>query len=78
MQDYFVRFIFGKKRAEDTLSLWETSIDSRSLKKDGKDEEEEDDEPIPMGPVRIVHKEHESISSFCVNQVLDSSYYLSN
>ena len=78
MQDLFIRFVFGKKRAEDTLSLWEGSsvtIDGSGRVKSGKEEqqqpreEELEEDGSTLGPVRIVHKEHESISAFCINQV---------
>jgi WD40 repeat protein len=70
VQDMFIRFVFGKKRSDDTMSLWEYSLDGRTTKtreeKDGENESEDDNPPV--GPVRIVHKEHESISAFCINQ----------
>jgi hypothetical protein len=74
VQDYFIRFVFGKKRSEDAMSLWEMSTDNRTMNKNennkvGDGEESTEDEPVAIGPVRIVHKEHESISAFCVNQV---------
>jgi hypothetical protein len=71
VQDLFIRFIFGKKRPDDTmsLSLWETSMDTKTRGKDEKDgENDSEDGSSPIGPVRIVHKEHESISAFCINQ----------
>ncbi|OXA37046.1 DmX-like protein 2 [Folsomia candida] len=72
VQDYFIRFVFGKKRAEDTMSLWEMSMEARMKTSDrgegAGEEEEEDQASNAIGPVRIVHKEHESISAFCVNQ----------
>ena len=52
-----------------SLSLWETSLDGRTKGKDERDgENESEDDNSPIGPVRIVHKEHESISAFCINQ----------
>lgn len=42
------------------------------------EEEEEDQASNAIGPVRIVHKEHESISAFCVNQVNNSYSSLKN
>jgi hypothetical protein len=82
VQDYFIRFVFGRKRAEDTMSLWEMSMEARMKTSDrgdgtgtgsvaGGDEDDEDGGGScnTIGPVRIVHKEHESISAFCVNQV---------
>ena len=68
VQDYFVRFVFGKRRPEDTTSLWEMSVDARLMNK-GDTNEDDEEEQMPIGPVRIVHKEHESISAFCINQV---------
>ncbi|ODM97221.1 DmX-like protein 2 [Orchesella cincta] len=71
VQNYFIRFVFGKKRPEDTFSLFgDMTYDGRVTKKEegtGTGEESED-ECIPAGPVRIVHKDHESISAFCLNQ----------
>lgn len=75
MQDLFIRFVFGKRRVDDTISLWEgnsVTIDGSGRVKSGKyeaDDESEDDGSV-AGPVRIVHKEHESISAFCINQVI--------
>ena len=72
VQDIFVRFVFGKKRAEDTISLWESSIDMRTKAKDvrdGGENESEIEESNTLAPIRIVHKDHESISAFCVNSV---------
>jgi hypothetical protein len=73
VQDYFIRFVFGKKRAEDAMSLWEVNMNERlktGEREAGGEGEEEEEETSAIGPVRIVHKEHESISSFCVNQVI--------
>jgi len=83
VQNLFIRFVFGRKRAEDTLSLWEgnsVTIDGTGRVKGGKEEkdEESEDDGSVLGPVRIVHKEHESISAFCINQVrtLSQAIYL--
>ena len=43
------------------------NVDGR-IKKENQGEEADEDDSTPIGPVRIVHKEHESISAFCVNQ----------
>lgn len=76
VQNYFIRFVFGKRRPEDTVSLWEMSVDTRMKPQERSgggggegEEEEEDSTSTTIGPIRIVHKEHESISAFCVNQV---------
>lgn len=70
VQNYFIRFVFGKKRPDDTFSIFgDISYEPRTMKKDDGTGEESEDECVPSGPVRIVHKEHESISAFCLNQV---------
>lgn len=67
--------MFGKKRPEDTFSIFgDVGYETRAIKKEEGTGDESEDECIPSGPVRIVHKDHESISAFCLNQV--SVYFL--
>jgi len=69
VQNYFIRFVFGKKRPEDTFSLFGDVTYERTTKREEGTGEDSEDECIPAGPVRIIHKDHESISAFCLNQV---------
>lgn len=61
VQDIFIRCVFGKKRSVSTV-LDGPSYDNT------KGEERPDSSNLPE-PVRIIHKEQDSISAFCLNQV---------
>lgn len=66
VQDIFIRCVFGKKRSLSTL-LDNTNYDS--VKVNGDDRRTENSGISLPEPVRIIHKDQDSISAFCLNQV---------
>lgn len=79
VQDIFIRCVFGKKRSLSTLldvGYHHVNDGSPALRGGGNASEENkgattvdsSGNPLPE-PVRIIHKEQDSISAFCLNQV---------
>ncbi|KAK6643958.1 hypothetical protein RUM43_000223 [Polyplax serrata] len=67
VQDIFIRCVFGKKRSLSTL-LDSTSYDT--MKTNGGEEKRGENSGLSLPePVRIIHKDQDSISAFCLNQV---------
>ena len=55
VQEIFIRYIFGKSK--DTVRQYTDTTDNA----------EEDSIDLRLEPIRIVHKEQENISTFCIN-----------
>lgn len=74
VQDVFVRAIFGKRRKIDTdnESLKRVNSDLNSVLDAGSpgsgDHSHSQQNNLPE-PIRIIHKEQESISAFCINNI---------
>lgn len=72
MQDIFIRAVFGKRRSlSSLLDNNQTVTDSATRGTGGGGEDKGSDSgtaSLPE-PVRIIHKEQDSISAFCLNQV---------
>ncbi|KAL0271823.1 UNVERIFIED_CONTAM: hypothetical protein PYX00_008798 [Menopon gallinae] len=67
VQDIFIRCVFGKKRSLSTL-LDNVTFDN--VKMNGGEERKHENGGVYLPePVRIIHKEQDSISAFCLNQV---------
>jgi hypothetical protein len=67
VQDIFIRAVFGKRRSVSS------TMDTPSATEGGKVTEDKGSDTgtsLPE-PVRIIHKEQDSISAFCLNQVTD-------
>ena len=71
VQDIFIRAVFGKRRSLSVMA--ETNIGTESITKGSTTGEGSDSgtNSLPE-PVRIIHKEQDSISAFCLNQVRTS------
>lgn len=73
VQDIFIRSVFGKRRSLSTI------LDSNQGGMDnytrgsgtGEDKGSDSGTTSLPEPVRIIHKEQDSISAFCLNQVCD-------
>lgn len=65
VQDIFIRAVFGKRRSVSS------TMDTPSANDGGKvtDDKASDTGPSLPEPVRIIHKEQDSISAFCLSQV---------
>lgn len=78
VQEIFIRCVFGKKRSLSTLlDVGHHVNDGSPALRGGANSSEEhkgattvdsSGNPLPE-PVRIIHKEQDSISAFCLNQV---------
>ena len=65
VQDIFIRAVFGKRKSVSS------TMDTPSVADGGKVTEDKGSDAgttLPE-PVRIIHKEQDSISAFCLNQV---------
>ncbi|XP_076387678.1 rabconnectin-3 alpha isoform X3 [Megachile rotundata] len=69
VQDIFIRAVFGKRRClSSILDNNQTTIDN--LNRGTTDDKGSDSGTTSLPePVRIIHKEQDSISAFCLNQV---------
>lgn len=65
VQDIFIRCVFGKKRSMSTV------LDGPSYDTMKSGDDRPDTSCMPE-PVRIIHKEQDSIAAFCLNQVGES------
>ncbi|XP_055842018.1 dmX-like protein 2 isoform X1 [Episyrphus balteatus] len=64
VQDIFIRAVFGKKRSKD----WEASSNNCSRPDSNGDVDSNSEHLGPQHePIRIIHKDQESISAFCIN-----------
>lgn len=66
VQDVFIRSIFGKQQRMFGGSILTSDRNDDSIHENGTSHN------LPE-PVRIIHKEQESISAFCLNQVVTFS-----
>ncbi|XP_012281901.1 dmX-like protein 2 isoform X2 [Orussus abietinus] len=71
VQDVFIRAIFGKRRSlSSILESNQTNIDGLNRGTGtGEDKGSDSGTTSLPEPVRIIHKEQDSISAFCLNQV---------
>ena len=84
VQEIFIRCVFGKKRSMSTLLDGGHHVNDGSPALRGGGNSSEDNKgttvdhagnPLPE-PVRIIHKEQDSISAFCLNQVWTFNHVL--
>lgn len=77
VQDIFIRAVFGKRRSLSSIleNGNQMGIDN-STRGTGEDKGSESGGIILPEPVRIIHKEQDSISAFCLNQVCFLLYFL--
>lgn len=67
VQDIFIRAVFGKRRSlSSILDSNQTAVDNLNR---GEDKGSDSGTTSVAEPVRIIHKEQDSISAFCLNQV---------
>uniref|UniRef100_A0A1B6DAH6 Uncharacterized protein n=2 Tax=Clastoptera arizonana TaxID=38151 RepID=A0A1B6DAH6_9HEMI len=62
VQDMFIRCVFGKRRSTSAVEIPHSPVDKTSSAADHANHN------LPE-PVRIIHKEQDSISAFCLNHV---------
>ena len=67
VQDIFIRAVFGKRRS--LSSILETNSGAENVTKGSGGEGSDSGTNSLPEPVRIIHKEQDSISAFCLNQV---------
>ena len=68
VQEIFIRAVFGKRRSMS--SILDSSGDSLTKgANSGEDKGSDSGTASLPEPVRIIHKEQDSISAFCLNQV---------
>jgi hypothetical protein len=65
VQDIFIRAVFGKRRSMSSAMDTPSATDGIKM---GEDKGSDSGTSLPE-PVRIIHKEQDSISAFCLNQV---------
>lgn len=68
VQDIFIRAVFGKRRSLTSI-LDPSGGDSLTRGTSGEDKGSDSGTTSLPEPVRIIHKEQDSISAFCLNQV---------
>ncbi|XP_011309847.1 dmX-like protein 2 isoform X2 [Fopius arisanus] len=66
VQDIFIRAVFGKRRSLSAVLESQTNVDGNTR---GEDKGSDSGTTSLPEPVRIIHKEQDSISAFCLNQV---------
>ncbi|XP_053977801.1 dmX-like protein 2 isoform X6 [Hylaeus volcanicus] len=70
VQDIFIRAVFGKRRSlSSILESNQTAIDNLNRGTTAEDKGSDSGTTSLPEPVRIIHKEQDSISAFCLNQV---------
>ncbi|XP_044020160.1 dmX-like protein 2 isoform X2 [Aphidius gifuensis] len=72
VQDIFIRAVFGKRRSLSSILDNQMGIDSTTRGGGGTGEDKTSENGATTNipePVRIIHKEQDSISAFCLNQV---------
>lgn len=67
VQDIFIRAVFGKRPSASNFDHLQSPCDNVKLSDDRSGSDSGTSLPEP---VRIIHKEQDSISAFCLNQVL--------
>ena len=68
VQDIFIRAVFGKRRSLSSI-LDTSGGDNNTRGANGEDKGSDSGTTSLPEPVRIIHKEQDSISAFCLNQV---------
>ncbi|KAL7295893.1 hypothetical protein TKK_0010937 [Trichogramma kaykai] len=68
VQEIFIRAVFGKRRSLSSILDANSGGDSQT-RGSGEDKGSDSGTQILPEPVRIIHKEQDSISAFCLNQV---------
>ncbi|KAH0954621.1 hypothetical protein HN011_003189 [Eciton burchellii] len=69
VQDIFIRAVFGKRRSLSTILESNQSVVDSIHRGTGEDKGSDSGTTSLPEPVRIIHKEQDSISAFCLNQV---------
>ncbi|XP_072743215.1 dmX-like protein 2 isoform X6 [Anoplolepis gracilipes] len=69
VQDIFIRAVFGKRRSLSTILENSQSVVDSVHRGTGEDKGSDSGTTSLPEPVRIIHKEQDSISAFCLNQV---------
>ncbi|XP_020293117.1 dmX-like protein 2 isoform X3 [Pseudomyrmex gracilis] len=69
VQDIFIRAVFGKRRSLSTILESNQSAVDGVHRGTGEDKGSDSGTTSLPEPVRIIHKEQDSISAFCLNQV---------
>ncbi|XP_011258519.2 dmX-like protein 2 isoform X5 [Camponotus floridanus] len=69
VQDIFIRAVFGKRRSLSTILESNQSVVDGVHRGTGEDKGSDSGTTSLPEPVRIIHKEQDSISAFCLNQV---------
>ncbi|XP_024225203.1 dmX-like protein 2 isoform X2 [Bombus impatiens] len=70
VQDIFIRAVFGKRRSlSSILESNQTAMDNLNRGSTADDKGSDSGTTSLPEPVRIIHKEQDSISAFCLNQV---------
>lgn len=70
VQDIFIRAVFGKRRSmSSVLDSHSNAMDNLRGMGSGDDKGSDSGTASLPEPVRIIHKEQDSISAFCLNQV---------
>lgn len=69
VQDIFIRAVFGKRRSLSTILESNQSVVDSVHRATGEDKGSDSGTTSLPEPVRIIHKEQDSISAFCLNQV---------
>ncbi|KAG5343356.1 DMXL2 protein, partial [Acromyrmex heyeri] len=69
VQDIFIRAVFGKRRSLSTILESSQSVVDSVHRGTGEDKGSDSGTTSLPEPVRIIHKEQDSISAFCLNQV---------
>lgn len=79
VQDIFIRAVFGKRRSLTSILDNNQSAVDHSNRTTGDDKGSDSGTTSLPEPVRIIHKEQDSISAFCLNQVgLKNNYQYLN
>jgi len=76
VQDIFIRAVFGKRRSLSTILESNQSVVDGIHRGTGEDKGSDSGTTSLPEPVRIIHKEQDSISAFCLNQVSDFDFFL--
>ncbi|XP_055376112.1 dmX-like protein 2 [Condylostylus longicornis] len=66
VQDIFIRSVFGKKRHKTSITV-PSIISQQSFDQNDSIRGDDVDDSNMVQPIKIIHKEQESISAFCVN-----------
>jgi len=76
VQDIFIRAVFGKRRSLSTILESNQSVVDGIHRGTGEDKGSDSGTTSLPEPVRIIHKEQDSISAFCLNQVSNFDFFL--